>query len=247
MLNYDSFAPVYDLAMGDQKEIALAIKRLVKRHAPKARTLLELGCGSGSLLKILCRDYTASGIDLSAGMIRIAKKKVPQADLHVGDISIKSLRKKFDVVICAFDTINHIPQFSSWQQVFRRAREHLNPEGVFIFDINTQYKIERYHRESPYIEIEDRAVSIFEVKMKSATRYSLTVRVFKKERPTRFTLHQMVVNGATFPVERIRKALLKQFAHVSLVDIERKKASSRSEELYFVCTEPRRRRRSRNL
>lgn len=241
MKNYDTFAPYYDLAMGDQKQTADALRRLIRRHAPRAEKLLELGCGSGSLLKILSRTYRTWGIDLSRGMIELAKKKAPKSRLFVGDISKMSLNERFDVVICAFDTINHVPGFSRWRQVFRRAHGHLAPEGVFIFDINTEHKIERYHSESPYVEVGKTAVSVFDVTMKSATSYSLTVKVFKKAEGAMYALHEMLVKGSTYPVDQILKALEPYFEQVILVDLERAKPSRKSEELYFVCRKPRQR------
>ena len=240
MKNYDSFAPFYDFAMGDQKQVALALLRIIRQYAPKARTLLEFGCGSGSLLKLFVRHYRCAGIDLSAGMVEIARRKVPQASIQVGDISKVRLNKKFDVIVCAFDTINHIPDFSRWELVFKRAHEQLEEGGVFIFDINTQTKINRYHREPPYVEVDKSGVSVFDVTRTSRSRYNLSVKVFKKKSRDLFQLHEMIVHGATFPVSRIKTSLSRHFSKIRLIDLERAKPSVNSEELYFVCSKPHR-------
>lgn len=241
MKNYDSFAPFYDFAMGDQREVAAALTKLIRRHAPEAKTVLEFGCGSGSLLKIFASNYQCWGIDLSAGMAAIARRKVPAARITVGDISKLKLARRFDVIICAFDTINHIPKFTGWKQVFSRAYEQLEDGGVFIFDINTVAKIDRYHEEPPYVEVDSRGISVFDVTRTSGSRYDLSVKVFKKQSGKMYRLHEMLVHGATFPVDQVRRELKRHFSSITLVDLERRRASSRSEELYFICRKESRR------
>lgn len=239
MKNYDSFASFYDFAMGDQREVATALMRIIRRHAPRAKTLLEFGCGSGSLLAVFVQRYRCSGIDLSAGMAALARKKVPAATIVVGDIACTNLKRRFDVIVCAFDTINHIAEFSGWKEVFKRAHEHLEDRGVFIFDINTEKKIDSYHQEPPYVEVGEKGVSVFDVTRTGGSRYTLSVKVFKQLRQNNFRLHEMEVRGATFPVSRIRRELAKYFTEIRLVDLERQRPSSKSEELYFICKGPR--------
>ena len=235
MSSYDSFAPFYDIAMGDRKEIALALRAIIKRHAPKAKTLIELGCGSGSLLKILSNTYSCFGIDLSSQMIRVARKKVPHAEFKVANISKFRLDKKFDVVLCVFDTINHLLTFKEWQALFKHVRDHLNPSGVFIFDINTERKIDRYDADPPFAEFTNDAVSIFEVSKKNSTRYTVSVKVFKKKQNKNYVLNEITIDEATFPVTRILKELSRHFKNISFLDLDRKKATDATEELYFIC------------
>jgi SAM-dependent methyltransferase len=172
-------------------------------------------------------------------MARLARKKVPAATIVVGDISRITLKRHFDVIVCAFDTINHISDFSRWKEVFARAHEQLEERGVFIFDINTEAKIDRYHEEPPYIEVNEEGVSVFDVTRTGGSKYTLSVKVFKHHRKNSYRLHEMEVKGATFPVSRIRTELLRYFHEVSLLDLERARPSDKSEELYFICKGPR--------
>ncbi len=50
---------------------------------------------------------------------------------------------------CVFDSINHVRRFSDWKKVFSRVHEHLLPGGCFLFDINTERKLERHIVEQP--------------------------------------------------------------------------------------------------
>lgn len=56
------------------------------------------------------------------------------------------LDKKFDVILCIFDSINHLVDFEQWELTFDSVKAHLNDDGVFIVDINTVYKMERILR-----------------------------------------------------------------------------------------------------
>jgi predicted TPR repeat methyltransferase len=96
------------------------------------------------MLNYLQRHYEVSGLDTSSRMLSIARKKVPRAKLFQQDMVAFHIDDRFDVICCVFDSINHVTCFSDWKKVFAGAREHLSPGGCFIFDINTQRKLERH-------------------------------------------------------------------------------------------------------
>jgi SAM-dependent methyltransferase len=137
---YREFARVYDDVMDDPRPKVARVLELVERHNPAARTLLELGCGTGTILAGLHR-FSRTGIDRSPEMLAIAREKVPEARLIEGDIADFHLAERFDVVICVFDTLNHLPTFELWQALFACVKEHLAEGGVLIFDVNTATKI----------------------------------------------------------------------------------------------------------
>jgi SAM-dependent methyltransferase len=236
--SYDSFAPFYDLVMGERKDVSRAILDKIRRYVPKARSLLELGCGSGTFLKVFARHYDVTGIDLSASMVDLARKKVPGATLHVGDISSFDLGRRFDAIVCAFDTMNHLVSFEKWRSVFRHAHRHLEPRGVFIFDINTEVKLERYWSEPATATVHEDSMSVLEVIRHGRGRYRVDVRVFERERDGRYRLHEMQVPESTFPTDRVLGALAKHFRTVQLFDLERTRVTPATEELYFLCRDP---------
>ena len=210
-----------------------------KKILPQAETILELGCGTGTNLSLLSRHFEVAGLDLSPAMIRLARRKVPAARLAVGDITSFKLNQKFDVVLCIFDTMNHLLTFRSWQDVFHRAQAHLNPGGVFIFDINTRYKLELYSHEPPFVIEALDAVSIINIVKTSLARYCVDIKLFKKDGQTSYRLHEMQLQETTFPAPRILKALKRHFSKVTLLDLDRRKANAKTEELYFICRPPR--------
>src|SRR5438445_1169178 len=61
------------------------------------------------------------------------------------------LQLKFDVICCVFDSMNHVASFTHWKQLFGNVHQHLSAGGVFIFDINTQKKLDRHIAEPSWV------------------------------------------------------------------------------------------------
>lgn len=137
MPGYGDFAEVYDLVMSDGQENADWVRQQITRYLPSATSLLELGCGTGSVLRHLDFIAELTGLDASVGMLDHARSKVPRATLIEGDIADFDLNRRFDVVICVFDTLNHLEHFNEWLSAFDAVAEHLVPGGLFLFDVNT--------------------------------------------------------------------------------------------------------------
>src|SRR5277367_1472832 len=121
MPSYEIFGKFYDAVMGDGSESAKRVADLLRVSRPGARKVLELGCGTGSILKHLQESYEVSGLDLSTRMLSIARKKVPRAKLSRQDMVDFQIDEQFDAVLCVYDSINHIRRFSDWKKVFARV------------------------------------------------------------------------------------------------------------------------------
>jgi len=110
----------------------------VARRCPRARTWLDLCCGTGSLLKLACENgYEAVGLDRSPHQLRHARQNAPQARLIRADIRSFALHRKFDVITCLFDSLNYVTKLGEIEGVFRNVRRHLAGRGLFAFDVNT--------------------------------------------------------------------------------------------------------------
>ena len=130
--SYKFYASDYDV--GTTTNIAATtdlIKRSVKKYNPDATTMLELASGTGNVIERLMHDFDMTGIDLSPAMIEVAQKKLPNIEMHVADMTSFKLNKKYDVIICVFDSVNHLATFEDWESLFDRVAEHLSESGVF--------------------------------------------------------------------------------------------------------------------
>ena len=235
MTSYEKLDRFYDAAMGDRTEMAAYIRRLIRRHKPKARTLLELACGTGAILKILARYYDVAGLDVSPQMLAIARKKLPNVRFYRKDMVRFELAAKFDVIICVFDSINHVLKFVDWQKIFHNAVRHLEKDGLFLFDINTEAKLKRLikaptwvHKFGPNLEF----ISVTDCRSRIV---NWNIRVFEHRRGNRYGLYEEDIKQISFPVNKIRASLRKRFANVKVIDATRGTSSAKSDRLYFVC------------
>ena len=237
MQSYDVFARFYDAVQGDRAEHAAYVRGLIDRHRPAARTVLELACGTGSILKQLEPDFAVTGVDRSPAMLAVAAEKVPNARLVQADMTEVGLGESFDVVLCLYDSINHLPSYSQWEALFDRAREHLADGGIFIFDINTEMRLrELAARPQQAIWFGDGdlvLVDVVDAEGEGAVDWHL--QVFEREEGSLYRLHSERIPEVSFSVERIRGSLRERFRRVRVYDAQRSRPSSRSGRLHFVC------------
>ena len=140
---YEKFHRFYDLVMGDRSEVAAYICSLIERYKPGANSILEIACGTGGILGFLAESYEVTGLDRSREMLALAKQRLPYVHFYRQDMREFHVAKRFGVIICVFDSINHSLEFGDWQKIFRCVAAHLSGDGLFIFDINTTGKLRR--------------------------------------------------------------------------------------------------------
>jgi predicted TPR repeat methyltransferase len=235
MASYDVFAPFYDAVQGDRAEHSAYIRSLIQKHHPQAETLVEFACGTGSVLKQLRPYYRVTGVDLSEEMLDVAAEKVPGVALFRADMTKVDLGERFDVVLCVYDSINHLLRFAEWKAVFTRARDHLDDRGLFIFDINTKQRLTALVREPPWTRWFDKNLLVLDVCDAGRGLVNWEIRVFERLGESQYRLHAEDIREISFPAEQIRTALSKRFSRVWTYDTRRSRPSAQSERLHFVC------------
>lgn len=236
MVGYAAFAPFYDAVQGDRAEHAAYLRLLIEKNQPQAKRVLELACGTGSILKQLQPDYEVVGVDRSEEMLEIAAQKVPQARLVRGDMTTVDLGETFDVVLCVYDSINHLMRYEEWEAVFERARDHLAAGGVFIFDINTEQRLATLGAEAAVTQwFGDGNLLLIDVEGRGEGVYAWSIRVFEHVGDSEYRLHAEDILEVSFPADRITESLRQRYRRVSTHDARRARPTPRSDRLHFVC------------
>jgi SAM-dependent methyltransferase len=200
---YEIFGRFYDAVMGDRARVAEHLRKLIRAAKPNTTNVLELGCGTGSILRYLQHNYEVSGLDTSSRMLSIARHKVPRAKLFRQDMVDFHIDDRFDVICCVFDSINHVWRFSDWKRVFARVRRHLSPGGCFIFDINTQQKLERHIAEPPWVHRFGKNLLIIDVTALPNRASNWNIKVFERLNTNRYVLHEEDISKSLIRRERL--------------------------------------------
>jgi SAM-dependent methyltransferase len=133
---YTESAELYDriYATKDYASEAAAIRALIARLHPAARTLLDVGCGTGGHLAQLAAWYAVEGVDVSPGMLAVAQRKLPGVRLHAADMRELALGTTFDVVTSLFSGIAYVRSVAELHRAIAALAAHLAPGGVLVVE-----------------------------------------------------------------------------------------------------------------
>jgi SAM-dependent methyltransferase len=135
---FSESAELYDAIYGTFKDYAaeaIVVAALVRAQLPSARTLLDVGCGTGEHVKHLRHQgFLADGLDIDGRLLEVARRKVPDAEFVEGDMSAFELTKRYDVVACLFSSIGYMQTTERVTAALRRFRRHLAPDGIVIVE-----------------------------------------------------------------------------------------------------------------
>ena len=231
---YAEFAKFYDEVMGDRSPLIERVRGYVEHYLPAAESLLELGCGTGAVLAGLTPGLRVTGVDRSPEMLAAAARKVVTASLVEADIRTFSLGIRFDVVICVFDTLNHLPTFDSWLKAFGQVPAHMAAGGRFVFDVNTVGRLRRLSQAPGYVEDFGPHTLIMDVTPGGENLSLWDLRIFEQVDGDQFRLHQERIPELGVPLAMIHEALAANFELLEATDAEGGRATDESNRVYFV-------------
>lgn len=131
------FAEVYDVvcrAQRDYADQAVRTRELLLSLHPGARTLLDVGCGTGEGMVHLREDFEITGVDLSPPMVEAARKKLPDLPVHQGDMRDFRLGRAYDAVCCMYSSIGYLEDEEELEAAARTLVGHLAPGGVLLVE-----------------------------------------------------------------------------------------------------------------
>jgi SAM-dependent methyltransferase len=185
---FQHYSAYYDLLYRDKDYAAEAeyVARTIRSFVPGARTVLELGSGTGRHGRLLAGlGFDVHGIERSAEMVSVATAASAQAaaptagsfTCEVGDLCTATVGRTFDAVISLFHVISYQTTNQALLAAFHVAANHVGPGGVFLFDV--------WH--GPAVLMERPAVRVKEV-------------ADERHRVTRTARPELDTNGSTVKV-----------------------------------------------
>ena len=171
--------------------------------------LLDAACGTGRIARALAeRGLHVVGVDASAAMLAEAKKKrrglEDQLHLYHQDLRQLDLAETFDVAICLCDSLNYLLELSELQKAFERIAAHLKSGGLFLFDMDTEWKLANIYGDYSYGENRDGFSLIWENSYNPlAATVEMKLAFFIQESDGRYVRCDEVHRQRAYPAEDI--------------------------------------------
>jgi len=157
---YEALAAVYDTLNGevDYEKIATFYEKCFEQANQKPQLVLDLGCGTGKMTALLAaRGYDMIGIDGSADMLSRAFERKYTCEGGERMLFLQQDMRSFELygtvgaVVSTLDCINYLTNEGDLARCFALVHNYLDPDGIFLFDVNTPYKFETVFADNAYI------------------------------------------------------------------------------------------------
>lgn len=251
---YSSFARVYDLFMDNvpYEEWCGYIRGLLLEYGVRDGLVLELGCGTGRLTRLLAdAGYDMIGVDNAEEMLEIAREaeyenSAADDGVQSGILYLLQDMRSFELygtvraVISVCDSMNYLLEESDLLDVFRLVNNYLDPGGIFLFDLNTVYKYRDLLGETTISENRDEGSFIWENyydDKSGINEYDLTL--FIREEGELYRKYEETHYQRAYPVETVRRLLEEAgMEFVAAYDAFTKEpVRAESERIYIIARE----------
>lgn len=134
-----------DISKSDGNNVKPDLEQTVGNLSQERNSVLDLGCGTGTLTELLARKgYGMIGVDNAQEMLQIAMEKRERSGLDIlyllQDMREFELYGTVGAVVSVCDSLNYLLEEEDIIRTFRQVNNYLYPRGVFVFDFNTVYK-----------------------------------------------------------------------------------------------------------
>ena len=212
---YTGFADVYDMFMDNipYETWCEYLTELLKEHGAEDGLILDLGCGTGTLTRLLAdKGYDMIGVDISGEMLELAMEK--EAEDPKGILYLMQDMREFELygtvraVVSICDSMNYILDDKDFVQVLKLVNNYLDPGGVFIFDLNTIYKYRDTMGETTIAENRDEGSFIWENhydEEEMINEYDLTL--FIREEDGRFRKYEETHYQRAYELQSVKEMI----------------------------------------
>jgi predicted TPR repeat methyltransferase len=160
---YDTIAPQWEKVLLTSCYGLSYLEKAIANCARRGKAL-DIGCGTGGRMinALLAAGMNVTGIDISAGMLAIAKPRHPTVTFIQANMATWNSSETYDLIL-AWDSTFHLP-IASQEPVLRKLCRHLEPQGILLFTsggIHAEISGEMYGQRFEYSSLSE--IEFFEI------------------------------------------------------------------------------------
>ena len=244
---YSDFARVYDIFM-DNVEYEKWAEYLIgslKEYGIEDGIVLELGCGTGVMTELLAESgYDMIGVDNSEEMLGEAMEKRAESGHEI--LYLEQDMREFELygtvraIVSVCDCMNYILEPEDLTEVFRLVNNYLDPGGVFIFDLNTEYKYREIMGDSTIAEDRDDSSFIWDNQYEEEEKINIyDLSIFVREEGDLFRKYHETHYQRAYSLEEVKRAISEAgMEFVAVYDAFTKNPPRKdSERVYVIARE----------
>ena len=160
---YEEFSKIYDKLINediDYKKITKRILEIAKDNNINMEDYLDLACGTGNVSSLISHKFNNVYLsDMYYDMLSEDNNKFIEKGINASivcqDMTELNLMKEFDLITCVLDSTNYLLSDEDLEDYFKGIYNHLKDGGIFIFDINSYYKISTILGNNIYVHNEE--------------------------------------------------------------------------------------------
>ncbi|MBO5955504.1 MAG: class I SAM-dependent methyltransferase [Clostridia bacterium] len=242
---YNDFASVYDrLQDADYNRFVDFYEEIFEHMGKDPELVLDLGCGTGNItIPMAKRGYDMIGLDMSVEMLNLAREKAAELQDNIlflcQDMCEMELFGTVDAMVCALDGVNYITDYEDLKEFFRLVENYLNPGGVFIFDINSVFKLKEILGNNTFVNEEQGIFYVWQSEFSEETNicdFGLTF--FEEKQDGSYERFDEFQQERAYFIHEIKAAA--ELAGLEVTGIykpfEFKTASDNDERIFFVVS-----------
>jgi SAM-dependent methyltransferase len=216
-MSYSCFAGVYDMLTENVEYSKRAdyFCSLLAENGINGGLLLDLACGTGSLsFEFEKRGYSVIGVDLSPEMLSIAQNKKYDGNSDVlflqQDMRALDLYGSVDCCVCALDSLNHLTGEKDLFKAFKSVSEYTENGGIFIFDMNTEYKHKNILADNCFVYDCGDVFCVWQNSLQSdGSTVDITLDFFEEDEDGMYERHTENFSEKAYPDKTVKELLEK--------------------------------------
>lgn len=243
---YTALAEFYDALNREVDYDAWAdfLCRTIKKYGREDTSLvLDLACGTGTITRKLAHSgFDMIGVDASWEMLDIARSKSTDADGNIlwlcQDMRGFELYGTVGAVICCLDSINYLLSTKDIEKCFSLVHNYCDPDGIFIFDINSPYKFNNIYSNNSFVLEDENVFCVWQNYFNNKTKIcDFYLSMFSRQKDGRYVRQDEEQKERCYSDKTVRKLLNSTGFEVLACgcDFEFSEPKADSERLFYVA------------